>query len=91
MIYTNEELALWIYDRLSVGKDEEVGSMDNEKMYNAEVVIAVSEEISDGNKVCDVYVDNGLTYSNSFATNASFETILMDIEKNDVETLTMQN
>lgn len=90
MIKTNKELADWIFDRLSQGQSESVGSMDSIEMNGYEVVIRVSEIDENDNHYCDVFVDSGYIYSDYINNNTPYETILQEIEKYDVETKTKE-
>lgn len=85
MIRTNKELADWIFDRVSQSQYEEIGSLDTEDMNGHEVTIQVAEINYDGVRYCDVFVDCGVIYSNFVHPNTPYETILKDIEENNVE------
>lgn len=90
MITTNKELADWVFDRLSQGQNEEIGSMDSIEMNGHEVVIQVAEIDEKDNHYCDVFIDCGVIYIDSINDNTPYETILQKIEEWDVETKTKQ-
>lgn len=90
MIKTNKELADWVFDRLTQGQSEEVGSMDSIEMNGHEVVIQVSAIDEDDNHYCDVFVDCGYIYSDYINGNTPYETILQEIELFDVENKTKE-
>lgn len=85
MIRTNEELADWIFDQVMQGQSEDIGSIDTEVMNGHDVTIVVAEINDDDVHFCEVFVDNGVIYSNFVSPNTPYETILKDIQECEVE------